>query len=443
MGLSKCVSLAWVLALALVIKLGLILILFSVALPRFKKMQKLVDRLNLVSREELSGMMVVRAFANQNFMQKRFDAANRDLVGNTLFVNRAMATMMPAMTLVMNGISLLIVWFGGKQIAQSNLQVGDMMAFIQYAMHVIMSFLFISMMFIMVPRASVSAERIYEVLSTEDSIKDLSAPKHLEKVKGLVEFKDVSFHYDGAQTDVLEHISFTAKPGQTTAFIGSTGSGKSTLVNLIPRFYDVSQGSITIDGVDVRKIPQQELRDKIGYVPQKGMLFSGTIDSNLRYGRENATREELEKAAAIAQATEFIEQKEEGMESPIAQGGSNVSGGQKQRLSIARAIAKQPEIYIFDDSFSALDYKTDVTLRHALAEKTRESTVLIVAQRISTILHAEQILVLDDGKIVGKGTHAELLKNCEVYREIAESQLSRAELESAVQTDGKEEKIHG
>lgn len=428
MGLSKCVSLAWVLALALVIMLGLILILFSVALPRFKKMQKLVDRLNLVSREELSGMMVVRAFANQNFMQKRFDAANRDLVGNTLFVNRAMATMMPAMTLVMNGISLLIVWFGGKQIAQSNLQVGDMMAFIQYAMHVIMSFLFISMMFIMVPRASVSAERIHEVLSTEDSIKDPSAPKHLEKVKGLVEFKDVSFHYDGAQTDVLEHISFTAKPGQTTAFIGSTGSGKSTLVNLITRFYDVSQGSITIDGVDVREIPQQELRDKIGYVPQKGMLFSGTIASNLRYADHSASQQQLEESAQVAQASEFIGELEQSYDTPISQGGTNVSGGQRQRLSIARALVKKAPIYIFDDTFSALDFKTDAKLRKALKGYTEDATVFIVAQRVSTIMHAEQIVVLDEGKVVGIGTHEQLLKECSTYREIAQSQLSKEEL---------------
>ena len=414
--------------MALVIMLGLILILFSVALPRFKKMQKLVDRLNLVSREELSGMMVVRAFANQNFMQKRFDAANRDLVGNTLFVNRAMATMMPAMTLVMNGISLLIVWFGGKQIAQSNLQVGDMMAFIQYAMHVIMSFLFISMMFIMVPRASVSAERIYEVLSTENSVKDPSTPKHMEQTKGLVEFKDVSFRYDGAETDVLEHISFTAKPGQTTAFIGSTGSGKSTLINLIPRFYDVSQGSITIDGVDIREIPQQELRDKIGYVPQKGMLFSGTVASNLRYADHSASQQQLEESAQVAQASEFIGELEQGYDTPISQGGTNVSGGQRQRLSIARALVKKAPIYIFDDTFSALDFKTDAKLRKALKGYTEDATVLIVAQRVSTIMHAEQIVVLDEGKVVGIGTHEQLLKECSTYREIAQSQLSKEEL---------------
>ncbi len=429
MGLSTCVSLAWVLALALIIMLGLILILFSVALPRFKKMQSLVDRLNLVSREELSGIMVVRAFANQNFIQQRFDKANRDLTGNTLFVNRAMATMMPIMTFVMNGISLLIVWFGGKQIAQSNLQVGDMMAFIQYAMHVIMSFLFISMMFIMVPRASVSADRISEILTTENKVADKEQPKHFaQKVNGEVEFRDVSFHYDGADADVLEHISFTAKPGQTTAFIGSTGSGKSTLINLISRFYDVSDGKITIDGIDVRDLPQKELRDKIGYVPQKGLLFSGTIASNLRYGDEQATQQTLEQSAQVAQASEFINELEQGFDTEISQGGTNVSGGQRQRLSIARALVKKAPIYIFDDTFSALDFKTDAKLRKALREYTQDATVFIVAQRVSTIMQADQIVVLDEGKIVGIGKHEDLLKNCKTYREIAESQLSKEEL---------------
>ena len=429
MGLSKCVSLAWVLALALIIMLGLILILFAVALPRFKRMQKLVDRLNLVSREELSGIMVVRAFANQSFMQKRFDSANRDLTDNTLFVNRAMATMMPVMMLVMNGISLMIVWFGGKQIEQSNLQVGDMMAFIQYAMHVIMSFLFISMMFIMVPRASVSADRINEILETESSVQDKPDARHLSSdFKGVVEFQDVSFRYEGADADVLEHVSFTARPGQTTAFIGSTGSGKSTLINLIPRFYDVTGGRVLVDGVDVRDIPQKELRDHIGYVPQKGLLFSGTIATNLRYGDEDAPDELLGQSADIAQATEFISELEKGFDTEISQGGTNVSGGQRQRLSIARALVKKAPIYIFDDTFSALDFKTDARLRQALKGYTENATVFIVAQRVSTIMHAEQIVVLDEGRVVGIGTHRELLQNCETYREIAQSQLSKEEL---------------
>lgn len=429
MGLSKCLNLAWVLALALIVMLGLILTLFAVAMPRFKKMQALIDRLNLVSREELSGLMVVRAFSNQPFMQNRFEKANKDLTGNTLFVNRAMVTMMPFMMLVMNGLSLLIVWFGGKQIAASNLQVGDMMAFIQYAMQVIMSFLFISMMFIMVPRASVSAERINEVLTCESTVADPAQPTEMNHpVKGVVEFKDVSFRYEGADANVLEHVSFTARPGETVAFIGATGSGKSTLVNLIPRFYDATEGSITVDGVDVRHLRQKDLRDAIGYVPQKGLLFSGTVATNLRYGRADASDELLKESADIAQATEFIQTLENGMDTAISQGGTNVSGGQRQRLSIARALVKQAPIYIFDDTFSALDFKTDAKLRAALKGYTEKSTVFIVAQRVSTIMHADQILVLDEGRVVGKGTHEELLKNCETYREIAESQLSKEEL---------------
>ena len=429
MGLSKCLNLAWVLALALIVMLGLILTLFAVAMPRFKKMQTLIDRLNLVSREELSGLMVVRAFSNQPFMQNRFEKANKDLTGNTLFVNRAMATMMPFMMLVMNGLSLLIVWFGGKQIAASNLQVGDMMAFIQYAMQVIMSFLFISMMFIMVPRASVSAERINEVLTCESTVADPAQPTEMNHpVKGVVEFKDVSFRYEGADANVLEHVSFTARPGETVAFIGATGSGKSTLVNLIPRFYDATEGSITVDGVDVRQLRQKDLREAIGYVPQKGLLFSGTVATNLRYGRADASDELLKESADIAQATEFIQTLENGMDTAISQGGTNVSGGQRQRLSIARALMKQAPIYIFDDTFSALDFKTDAKLRAALKGYTEQSTVFIVAQRVSTIMHADQILVLDEGRVVGKGTHEELLKNCETYREIAESQLSKEEL---------------
>ena len=429
MGLSTCVNLAWVLALALIVMLGLLLVLFAVAMPRFKKMQALVDRLNLVSREEIGGLMVVRAFSNQKFMQDRFEKANEDLTSNTLFVNRAMATMMPAMTLVMNGLSLLIVWFGGKQIAASNLQVGDMMAFIQYAMHVIMSFLFISMMFIMVPRASVSAERINEILQTEVQVKDSDRPTHLSQpVKGVVEFRDVSFRYPGADADVLEHVSFVARPGQTTAFIGSTGSGKSTLINLIPRFHDVSEGSITLDGVDIRDIPQKELRDAIGYVPQKGLLLRGTVESNLRYGNPDASQDTIDTSARIAQASEFISHLDQGMQTPISQGGTNVSGGQRQRLSIARALAKEAPVYIFDDTFSALDFKTDAQLRAALKEYTTQATVLIVAQRVSTILDADQILVLDQGKVVGCGTHQELMRTCKTYQEIAQSQLSKEEL---------------
>ena len=438
------VSMSWIIGIAVIIIACMVLLLFVVAMPKFKMLQKLVDKLNLVTREILTGLSVIRAFSTEKHEEKRFDDANVELTKTNLFVNRAMTFMMPAMMLVMNGVSVLIVWTGAHGISDGQMQVGDMMAFIQYTMQIIMGFLMLCMISIMLPRAAVAADRVEEVLKSETIICDPERPEVLpEQGEGVLSFDHVSFKYPGADEDVLQDITFTARPGQTTAIIRSTGSGKSTLVNLIPRFYDVTEGKITLDGIDIRDIKQHDLREKLGYVPQKGVLFSGNIASNIMFGNQDGTEEEMKEAAEIAQATEFIETKPEGYESPIAQGGSNVSGGQKQRLSIARAIAKHPQVFIFDDSFSALDYKTDVTLRHALAEKTRESTVLIVAQRISTILHAEQILVLDDGKIVGKGTHAELLKNCEVYREIAESQLSRAELESAVQTDGKEEKIHG
>ena len=438
------VSMSWIIGLAVAIIVVIVGFLFFVVMPKFKLIQNQVDRLNLVSREILTGLSVIRAFGTQKHEEERFDDANKALTKTNLFVNRAMTFMMPLMMFVMNSITLLIVWVGGHSINDGVMQVGDMMAFIQYTMQIIMAFLMICMISVMLPRAAVSASRIDEVLTSETMIHDPKQPSRIpEEGKGKVVFDHVSFRYPGAEEDVLHDISFTAEPGKTTAFIGSTGCGKSTLVNLIPRFYDVTDGKITIDGKDVRDVSQHELREKLGYVPQKAVLFSGDIASNILYGNPDGSEAEMIEAATIAQATEFIDQKKKKYKSPISQGGANVSGGQKQRLSIARAIAKHPQVFIFDDSFSALDYKTDVTLRHALAEKTRESTVLIVAQRISTILHAEQILVLDDGKIVGKGTHAELLKNCEVYREIAESQLSRAELESAVQTDGKEEKIHG
>lgn len=428
-AINKSVSMSWIIAVAVVVLLGLILTVFIVAMPKFKIIQKLIDRLNLVTRENLSGMMVIRAFNTQNFEEKRFNKANLDLTNTNLFVNRVMATMMPFMMLIMNGVTLLIVWVGAHQIAESSMQVGDMMAFMQYAMQIIFSFLMLSMMFIMIPRASVSAQRIAEVLQTKPSIVDPKNPSKLgNKVNGIVEFRDVSFKYPGAEEDVLSGINFKALPGQTTAFIGSTGSGKTTLINLIPRFYDVTGGEVLIDGIDIRDLTQHEVRSRIGYVPQKGSLFSGTIESNLKYADENATDEYVKKSAEIAQAMEFIKEKPEGFESEISQGGTNVSGGQKQRLSIARALVKKPEIYIFDDSFSALDFKTDAQLRKALKEQTGQSTVLIVAQRISTIMNAEQIIVLDEGKIVGLGTHRELMENCETYREIALSQLSKEEL---------------
>lgn len=428
-ALQKSTSMSWIIALAVIVLLGLISIVFSIAMPKFKIIQKLVDKLNLVTRENLSGMMVIRAFNTQKFEEKRFDKANQDLTGTNLFINRIMVLMMPVMMLIMNGVTLLIVWVGAHEIQNSAMQVGDMMAFMQYAMQIIMSFLMLSIMFIMVPRASVSANRVAEVLDTEVTILDPKKPRHFnEDMKGIVEFEDVSFRYPGAEEDMLKSIRFKALPGQTTAIIGPTGSGKTTLINLIPRFYDVTGGRILIDNIDIRDIMQYEVRDKIGYVPQKGSLFSGTIESNLKYADENVDPENIKKAAEIAQAMEFINAKPEGMKAEISEGGTNVSGGQNQRLSIARAILKNPEIYIFDDSFSALDFKTDAALRKALRTQTGSSTVIIVAQRISTIMNAEQIIVLDDGKIAGIGTHKELMQNCTTYQEIALSQLSKEEL---------------
>ena len=440
------VSMSWIIGLAVIIIAFVVLLLFLVVMPKFKVLQNLVDKLNLVTREILTGLPVIRAFSTEKHEEERFDDANRTLTKTNLFVNRAMTFMMPVMMLVMNGVSVLIVWTGAHGISDGKMQVGDMMAFIQYTMQIIMGFLMLCMISIMLPRAAVAADRVEEVLKSETMIHDPKQEKHFpEDGKGVLTFDHVSFRYPGADEDVLEDITFTAKPGETTAIIGSTGSGKSTLVNLIPRFYDVTSGDIMLDGVDIREVKQHELREKLGYVPQKGVLFSGDIASNIMFGNSHGSDDEMIEAAEIAQATEFIDTKPEKYKSPISQGGSNVSGGQKQRLSIARAIAKHPQVFIFDDSFSALDYKTDVTLRRALAEKTSGSTVLIVAQRISTILRAEQIIVLDEGKVAGKGTHAELLKNCPVYREIAESQLSRKELEAALneQTDGKEDQIHG
>lgn len=427
--LNTNVSMTWIIALAVFLILCLVGTLFGVAMPKFKLMQKLIDRLNLVTREILTGLSVIRAFHKENQEEKRFDNANQDLTKTSLFVNRIMTFMMPIMMFIMNGVAVLIVWSGGHSIDAGNMQVGDLMAFIQYTMQIIMSFLMLSMISIMLPRSSVSAGRIMEVIDTDLTIHDPEkTAAFLNDRKGYVEFDNVSFRYPKAEDDVLSGITFTAKPGETTAIIGSTGSGKSTLIQLIPRFFDVTSGSIKVDGVDIREVSQHDLRDKLGYVPQKGVLFSGTIDSNLRYGKQDATSEEVCRAARIAQAVEFIEEKPEKYETAISQGGSNVSGGQKQRLSIARAIAKDPEIYIFDDSFSALDYKTDVALRKTLKEEIGESTVIIVAQRISTIIHAEQIIVLDEGRIVGRGTHKELLDNCEVYNQIALSQLSKEEL---------------
>ena len=437
-------GLAWIIVLDVAALLLLITVLMSIAMPKFKIMQTLVDKLNLVSREILTGVMPVRAFSRESFEEKRFDAASRELMGTQLFTNRAMVAMMPFMTLIMNGTSLLIVWFGGKAMDAGNMQVGEMIAFITYTMQIVMSFLMLAMVAVMLPRAGVAADRIDEVCRTKASIHDpdaATAKPALEKNAwdGVVRFEDVSFRFPGADSDALEHISFTANPGETTAIIGSTGCGKSSLLNLIPRFYDVTGGRVTIDGIDVREMPQEQLHSLLGYVPQKGVLFSGTIESNLKFGGTQITDAGMKKAASIAQATEFIDAKPEGYASPIAQGGSNVSGGQKQRLSIARAIAKEPKIYLFDDSFSALDYKTDVTLRRALKEETDNATVIIVAQRISTVLHANQILVLDDGRLVGKGTHAQLMATCPEYQEIARSQLSQKELNLQNLNTGKED----
>ena len=430
------VDMFWIIGLAVLLIVMVVAVLFIVVMPKFKIVQNMVDKLNLVSREILTGLPVIRAFHTEKHEEERFDKANKDLTKLNLFVNRAMTFMMPTMMLVMNGITVLIVWVGGHSINDGAMQVGDMMAFIQYAMQIIMSFLMICMISVMLPRAAVSAERVDEVLKSETKIHDPKEPKTLPKNgKGEVAFEHVSFHYPGAEEDVLHDITFTAKPGETTAFIGSTGCGKSTLVNLIPRFYDVTEGKITIDGQDVRDLTQHALRDKLGYVPQKGVLFSGNIASNIMFGNPAGSEQEMTEAAQIAQAVEFIDTKPERYKSPISQGGANVSGGQKQRLSIARAIAKHPDVYIFDDSFSALDYKTDTVLRSALKEKTTDSVVLIVAQRISTILHAEQIIVLDDGKIVGKGTHEELLKTCDAYYQIAASQLSESELKEALKEE--------
>jgi ATP-binding cassette subfamily B multidrug efflux pump len=428
-AVGKSTSMSWIIAVSVAVLLGLILIIFKIAMPRFKTIQKLVDKLNLVIRENLSGMMVIRAFNNQAFEEKRFDEANGALTGTNLFINRVMASMFPVMMLIMNGVTLLIVWIGAHQIANSSMQVGDMMAFMQYTMQIIMAFLMMSMMFIILPRASVSAHRIAEILETHSTIIDPDNAREFDKnMDGVVEFRNVHFRYPGAEEDALTDISFKAVPGQTTAIIGSTGAGKTTLINLIPRFYDVTAGQVLVGGIDVRDVTQHELRAKIGYVPQKGVLFSGTIESNLKYANESAKDEDIIKCAEIAQAMDFISEKAEGFKSAISQGGTNVSGGQKQRLSIARALVKKPDIYIFDDSFSALDFRTDAALRKALKNQTGRSTVIIVAQRISTIMNAEQIIVLDNGKMVGVGTHEELMENCQTYREIALSQLSKEEL---------------
>lgn len=423
-------GMGWIIGVAVGSIMALVLVLLMVAMPKFKMMQTLVDRVNLISREILTGIPVIRAFSREQFEEKRFDKANKDLMSTQLFTSRVMTFMMPAMMMIMNGISVMIIWFGGKGVDMGTIQVGEMLAFITYTMQIVMSFLMLTMISIMLPRAGVAANRIEEVLSTETSIRDKeeTADDTLTQIRGEITFENVCFRYPGAEEDALHHLNFTAKPGQTTAIIGSTGCGKSTLLHLIPRFYDVTEGRITLDGVDIRELSQKKLRSQLGFVPQKAVLFSGDITSNLKFGGEEIANEIMKEAAEIAQATEFIESKPDGYESPISQGGTNVSGGQKQRLSIARAIAKQPKVFLFDDSFSALDYKTDAALRKALGEKVKDATVIIVAQRINTILHADRILVLDNGSIVGMGTHEELLENCETYREIAHSQLSEAEL---------------
>ena len=441
-GLQKAIhnapDLSWIIALAVSVLLVVIAVLFVIAVPRFKKLQTLVDKLNLVTRENLVGLKVIRAFHNEKIEQKKFQQANTELNRMNLFVNRLMMLLDPIMTLVMNFSSVAIVWFGAHLISSGNLQIGNMMAFLEYAMQVIISFLLLSMVFIMVPRAAVSVKRVGEVLDTLPSIVDPQSPQQLPNdATGKIEFKDVTFTYPDADLPVLSNINFTAEPGQTTAFIGSTGSGKSTLINLIPRFYDVSAGQILLDGVDIRNVKLEDLYDQIGYVPQKGVLFSGTIASNIKYGNAKASQELIEKSAKIAQATEFISELKNGYKNDIAQGGSNVSGGQRQRLSIARAIAVEPNVYIFDDSFSALDFKTDAKLRSALAKETKHKTVLIVGQRINTIMNADKIIVLDEGKIVGQGTHQELMKNCQVYQEIAASQLSEDDLQKMSATTAK------
>jgi ATP-binding cassette, subfamily B, multidrug efflux pump len=428
-AMGQDMSMSWIIGAAVLALLAMIIVVFAIAISKFRIIQTMVDRLNLVTREMLTGLMVIKAFNTQDYEEKKFDVANMDLTKLNLFISRVMVFMMPAMMLIMNGVMLMVIWFGAHQIDQGSMQVGNMMAFMQYAIQIIMAFLMVSMIFIMIPRASVSAQRISEVLETEPSIKDpVDGKKFTGAARGLVEFQNVSFKYPGAEEYVLHDISFTAKPGLTTAICGGTGSGKSTLINLIPRFYDVTGGTILFDNLDVRQVTQHDLRDKIGYVPQQTMLFTGTIDSNIRYANENASQQEIETAAEISQSLDFIKESEKGFESPVAQSGSNLSGGQKQRLSIARALAKKPEVFIFDDSFSAIDFKTDAALRKALKKGTNNSTVIIVAQRIGTIMNADQIVVIDQGRVVGKGTHAELMKTCKVYQELALSQLSLEEL---------------